>query len=239
MNTLQSVTTVGEVAARFPGSIRVFEKYGIDYCCGGGTPLDQVCRDRGLDPASVLAEAESAAPAARPEADWREATLDTLIAHIVDTHHAYLHAELPRLDVMLDKVTAAHAARHAQTLAALAHQYRTLWAELDAHLSKEELVLFPLIRAMEATGGAARGAAASHCGSVRNPIRVMEMEHDSAGEALVEMRAITSDYTPPEDACATFRALYAGLEEMEADLHRHIHLENNILFPRAALLEAR
>jgi regulator of cell morphogenesis and NO signaling len=228
MTTFAPPLTVGEIAARFPGSVRVFEKHRIDFCCGGKVPLEEACGKRGLDPAALLEEiqAVTAAPAA-DATDWQSADLGALMDHILTTHHAYMKAELPRLEAMLAKVAAAHGERHGEVLGPLAATFAAMKEELDGHLMKEEMVLFPLIRGLQP----------SHCGSVRNPIRVMLMEHDSAGEALVRMRQLTADYTPPADACNTFRALYFELAEMEADLHRHIHLENNILFPRAVALE--
>jgi regulator of cell morphogenesis and NO signaling len=169
--------------------------------------------------------------------DWLEAPLDQLIGHIVDVHHAYLKAQLPRLDAMLEKILSKHSAHHGAVLGPLAGVFRGLKEELESHLFKEEMVLFPLVRAMEAAWVAGRQPPPSHCGSVGNPIRVMLSEHDGAGEALARMRQITSGYTAPEDACNTFRAFYYELDELESDLHRHIHLENNFLFPRAIRLE--
>ncbi|MGA3018317.1 MAG: iron-sulfur cluster repair di-iron protein [Bryobacteraceae bacterium] len=239
MSMLSPQITVGELAARMPASAPVFEQFGIDYCCGGGQPFDQVCRTRGLDPAAVLAEIERRAdPAcgAGPQPDWPSAPLNLLIDHIVGTHHVYMKTQLPRLDGMLDKILAKHAARHGAVLLPLAETFRAMKQELEGHLMKEEMILFPLIRSLEEGGGETKGFP---CGSVQNPIRVMVAEHDSAGRALGGMRQLAAGYTTPEDACNTFRAFYFGLEEMERDLHQHIHLENNILFPRAVALESR
>jgi len=221
--------TVGEIAAENPSSVRVFEKYGIDYCCGGKVSLDEACQARGIAAAQVQTDLEQAA-AAKPgqDRDWSAAPLPLLIDHIVGTHHVFLKTELPRLRLLLGKVLAAHGS----SLAPLVRIFDGLHAELDAHLAKEEMVLFPMIKNM----GSGRPAA-SHCGSVNNPIAVMEHEHDNAGRALEGMRQVTHDYTLPANACNTYRALFSGLQELEADLHRHIHLENNILFPRAAQLE--
>ena len=239
MSTHSPEITVGELAARMPASARVFEQFGIDYCCGGGQAFDQVCRTRGLDPAALLAEIERQAdPAAgaAPQRDWQSAPLNLLIDHIVGTHHVYMKTELPRLDGMLEKILAKHSARHAAVLLPLAETFRAMKEELEGHLMKEEMILFPLIRSLEEGGGETKEFP---CGSVQNPIRVMAAEHDSAGQALGGMRRLTAGYTPPEDACNTFRAFYFGLDRMERDLHQHIHLENNILFPRAAALESR
>jgi regulator of cell morphogenesis and NO signaling len=226
MTTLTSERTVGQIAAALPASVRVFEKHGIDFCCGGAVPLTDACRRAGVDPALLLHEIDQAVQVPSSDAtDWLTAPIPALIDHILDTHHVYMKAQLPRLEAMLAKVLQAHGDRHGETLRELAAVYAPMKAELDAHLLKEERILFPMIL----TG-------ASHCGGVQNPIRVMLYEHDSAGDALLQMRRITADYTPPPDACNTFRALYHELSEMERDLHRHIHLENNILFPRALSL---
>jgi regulator of cell morphogenesis and NO signaling len=229
--------TVGEIAARVPASTRVFEEYRIDFCCNGGTPLADACAALGLEPARLLGEIERAAAGAAqetPEIDWSRAPLDMLADHIVVIHHGYLNASLPRLAAMLEKIVEKHSERHGDVLAPLAATFGGLRLELESHLAKEENILFPLIRALDSGDS----GVAFHCGSVRNPIRVMLMEHDSAGEALARMRSLTGGYAVPEDACNTFRAFYNGLAELELDLHRHIHLENNILFPRAVELEA-
>jgi regulator of cell morphogenesis and NO signaling len=217
--------TVGEIAAQFPASIGVFERYGIDYCCAGSRPLEEACRRQGADPAAVLEDVRQAllGPTPGAEIDWRSAGLGELIDHILTTHHAYLKRQLPRLENMLAKTLSQHAARHGEVLQPLAEIFRGMRQELDAHLMKEEAILFPLIR----------NPGASHCGSIQNPIRVMLAEHDSAGQALAGMRRLTAQYQVPADACNTFRSLYLELAELEADLHRHIHLENHILFPRA------
>lgn len=234
MTTSTTDRTVGQMAAEFPASVRVFEKHGIDFCCGGKIPVAEACARKGLDPAAVLAEIDQAVqtPAEDPT-DWLSAPLPALIDHILDTHHAYMKVQLPRVAALLAKVLAAHGDRHGEMLRAVTAVYGPMKAELDGHLAKEEMVLFPLVRALDS--GADAGS--FHCGSVRNPIRVMLMEHDSAGGALVQLRQLTGDYATPQDACNTFRALYFELAEMERDLHRHIHLENNILFPRAMALE--
>jgi len=234
MTTSTTDGSVGQIAAEFPASVRVFEKHGIDFCCGGQIPVTEACGKIGLDPAVLLAEIDHATrtPAEDPT-DWLTAPLAALIDHILDTHHAYMKVQLPRVADLLAKVLAAHGDRHGEMLRAVTTVYGAMKAELDGHLAKEEMVLFPMVRALD--GGTP--SASFHCGSVRNPIRVMTMEHNSAGGALVQLRRLTGNYTPPADACNTFRALYFELAEMERDLHRHIHLENNILFPRAITLE--
>jgi regulator of cell morphogenesis and NO signaling len=230
--TLSPDLTVGEIAARLPASVRIFEKHRIDFCCGGRIPFTEVCQKLGTDPAVLLEEIERADAAPEDSTDWKYATLASLIDHIVNTHHVYLKSELPRLEAMLEKILSKHADGHGDVLRPLAATLLAMKAELGSHMMKEEMILFPLIRAL-----AEGDKSLFHCGSVRNPIRVMLMEHDSAGDALARLRELTSGFTPPADACNTFRAFYYELAELESDLHRHIHLENNILFPRAVELE--
>jgi len=233
MSTLTANEKVGEIAARYPATVRVFQKHNIDFCCGGKLPLGEACDAKGIGADSLLEELAAAlAPTEGGPADWSRASLTALISHIVRKHHEYVKLEMPRLGAMAAKVAEKHGERHPE-MVEVRDVLEGLAEELSAHMMKEEMVLFPLIEQLEAgTVGAA-----AHCGSVRNPIRVMEYEHDSAGTALARMRELTRDYTLPEDACNTYRGLFHGLQEMEADLHQHIHLENNILFPRATALE--
>ncbi len=225
--------TVGEIAAEAPAAVRVFEKYRIDYCCGGKRPLEEVCRERGISPEAVLAEVKEAAAGPATDRDWSRASMTELIHHIVSTHHEYLKSELPVLDARLGRVIEAHGANHGDMLRDLRRVFAGLRDEITAHLRKEEMILFPALEDLERARNEGRDPAPTPFGSVRNPIRMMMFEHDNAGDALSRMRTVTGNYTLPEDACPTFGALYAGLQELEADLHQHIHLENNILFPRA------
>jgi regulator of cell morphogenesis and NO signaling len=180
-----------------------------------------------------LSECDERPATAEAEADWTAAPLANLINHIVGIHHRYLRSELPRLQRLFERVVAAHAASHPE-LAEAQQVFAALHQELDSHMWKEEHVLFPWVVMLES-----RDTMQNHpCGSVNNPIRVMEHEHRDAAEALERLRQLTSDYQAPRDACPTYQALLAGLLELEHDLHRHIHKENNILFPRAAALEA-
>jgi regulator of cell morphogenesis and NO signaling len=229
--TVTATETVGEIVAANPSSARLFERYGIDYCCGGNRPLAEACSEKGLSLEEFSREL-TAADAPGTERDWRAAPLAELIGHIVGKHHNYLRSELPEIERKIEKVLAAHGERHGGTLAALREVFRGLKAELSEHMMKEERILFPMIRNMEITARLAMPA-----GAIQHPIRVMEHEHASAGQALAEMRRLTKDFSPPDDACNTFRVLYRQIEELESDLHTHIHLENNILFPRAAELE--
>lgn len=234
MNEALLNATVGELVTEKPSRARVFERYGIDYCCGGKRPLAEACDRRGVDPKAVVQDLATAeAEPVADERNWAEASLGELIDHIVDTHHAYLRRELPRLTPLVDKVTRVHGENHPE-LGECQAVFHGLRAELESHMMKEEQILFPLIAAMESS----QRVETAHCGSVNNPIRVMQEEHDAAGAALARLRALSRDYTPPADACNTYRAVLDSLAELEADLHQHIHKENNILFPRAAALEA-
>ena len=234
-------TLVADIAAHHPAAIRVFQRHGIDFCCGGRRALADACRERGLDLDTVREEIGAATdPAAAPERDWTEAPLDELIDHIVTRYHGRLREELPRLAAMADKVLAAHGEKHPEVLPALVRTFNGLRDELELHTEKEERVLFPWIEHLEkraGDGSPRRAAAATPAASVGAPIAMMESEHDEAAGGLAEMRRLTGGYRLPEDACATFRGLYHGLAELEDDLHRHIHLENNVLFPRALALE--
>jgi regulator of cell morphogenesis and NO signaling len=233
--TITTESAVGQLVADRPSRARVFEKLGIDYCCGGRQPLSEACSSRGLDAATVLRllEAIDEAPAT-PQADWSRATMSELADHIEQTHHAYLKQELPRLHQLLEKIAAKHGDSR-PALRELLEVFLAFAEELFSHMAKEERILFPLIRQLESAGG----PAAFHCGSIRNPIAVMVAEHDNAGRALQRMRELTDGYAAPADACNTYRASFDALRQLEADMHQHVHKENNILFPRATQAETR
>ncbi|HEY8667591.1 MAG TPA: iron-sulfur cluster repair di-iron protein [Tepidisphaeraceae bacterium] len=224
--------TVGQLVVERPGRARVFENLGIDYCCGGKKPLGEACRDKGLDPQQLLAEIQAAdTTTSESGRNWAAATITELADHIQSTHHALLKAEFPRLDRLTDKVATVHGQRHPDLLAVRA-TFVEFKEELEAHMMKEERILFPLCRQIDSGD-----AMESHCGSVANPIRMMMLEHDHAGAAMEKMRALTNGYVPPADACNTYRAMLDGLAVIEADMHQHVHKENNILFPRAIAAE--
>jgi regulator of cell morphogenesis and NO signaling len=236
MTTFPSTTTVGQLVTERPGLARVFERLGIDYCCGGRVPLAQACAAKGIDLDAVVRALDSDEPRGLEpgRADGTtDLSLGALADQIVTTHHAYLRRELPRLADLAAKVADAHAIRH-PALRALCEVFGDLKDELESHMLKEERVLFPIIKQLEA----ATTLPGLFCGTVNNPIHAMEHEHASAGSALQRLRAMTDGYQPPDDACASYRALLDGLAELEADLHWHIHKENNVLFPGASALEA-
>lgn len=231
-----SQTTVRDIALEQPAAIRVFEKFGIDYCCGGRKPLAQACQERSVDVEAVLAALAGAADPQAPSDDWTAASLEALCAHIVDTHHAYVRAELPRLSQFAEKVVARHGSTHPE-LEQIRQRLESLGEELLQHLGKEEMVLFPYITNLERNLADCGPRSIGCFGSVRNPIRVMLAEHDAAGGTMAEIRTLSRNFTPPEGACPTYRGFYQSLSEFERDLHRHVHLENNILFPRAVEMD--
>ena len=236
-------TLVRELVGRHPQIRKIFEKYGIDYCCGGGKCLTEAAKESQAALPDLVREIEAALLAestrtATAEKDWYESPLHELIDHILKVHHAYMHEALPRLRELVRKVLHAHGARHGDMLRQVHDLYNALDTELSSHLRKEEEVLFPYIADAEAHRQEDPEGPAACFGSVRIPIRQMEAEHESAGEVLAQIRKVTDNYSLPDDACPTFRALYEELEQMEKDLHQHIHLENNILFPRAITAES-
>jgi regulator of cell morphogenesis and NO signaling len=229
--------TVGELAAEIPGAARVFEKYGIDYCCGEKHALNRACRERGITQEMLLNElAEAVATrAASDDRDWNALPLRELIGHILSRHHVYLRSEMPRIAVLFAKVVGAHGDRQ-PVLYQVREIFDVLRDELDAHMKKEELILFPIIEKLEAHDGGTVPACFCY---IEHQVARMEREHESAGHCLMQMRRLTLDYTLPDEACNTYRALFAALIELETDLHQHIHLENNVLFPRATKLQTQ
>jgi regulator of cell morphogenesis and NO signaling len=238
MNATGNNNTVGDWAARSFRCVLLVEKYGIDFHTEAEVALEEACRQRGLNAEAVRAELEAAAaPRQAAALDWNSMTVKDLILHIVERHHEYLKLELPRLRARLDRMAARHGERDGALLTRLHAVFCALQEDLEMHLHKEEMILFPAIERYEwcAQRGAAPGQ--SPFGTVRNPIRMMEREHDRVVELLREMREITRDYVPADYACANFRGVFASLAELEADLLQHIHLENDLLHPRAEALE--
>ncbi|MCU0355276.1 MAG: iron-sulfur cluster repair di-iron protein [Cytophagales bacterium] len=234
-NTIASVT-VGEIVADNHLAANVFEKYGIDFCCGGKRTLFDACARKSVSVDKVVADLVSVLSQRQPmpSQSYNHWPLDFLADYIVQTHHAYLRRELPTLEGYVRKLASVHADRHPE-LVRIAQLFLTLHDELTAHLGKEEQILFPYVKRLVAlqrdNGVLERKFAAS-------PVAVMEAEHETAGELLRQMREMSNDFTPPADACNTYRVTFAKLTDLEKDLHQHIHLENNILFPKAIALES-
>jgi regulator of cell morphogenesis and NO signaling len=237
--TMTAEKTVRELALESSTATRVFEKFGIDYCCGGNKSLEEACRASNVSVDQVidaLEMAEQAAHAAQKDRNWPTEPLADLVAHIKNTHHEYTRGEMARLVPLLDKVCSVHGKNHPE-LQSVRSSFQGLVEELMTHMMKEERVLFPYIVRMEEAVIQEEPLLPSPFGSVQNPVSMMEHEHDSAGNALRAMREASSGYAAPGDACISYQTLYKALADFEADLHQHIHLENNILFPRAVATE--
>ncbi|HZS08021.1 MAG TPA: iron-sulfur cluster repair di-iron protein [Blastocatellia bacterium] len=237
--TINPTDTVRELAVAMPDATRVFEKLGIDYCCGGNRTLEDACRVADIPVEEAVRSLEGArltGATEPPPTDWRQESLTALATHIVDEHHQFTRHELSRLDRLLKKVCAVHGGNHPELLR-LREIFERLNDELTTHMLKEEQVLFPWVAKMEDAVNAGLPVPPPFFKTVRNPVRMMMSEHDLAGGMLVEMRLVTGDYNVPPDGCFSYHTLYQALAALEADLHEHIHLENNILFPRAVELE--
>jgi regulator of cell morphogenesis and NO signaling len=231
--------TVRDLVQEFPSATRVFEKFGIDYCCGGKRPLEEACNaanlsvDQVLDSLEAAEKASQISPGARY---WQTEPLAELVAHISNTHHKYTREEMSRLGPLFAKVCSVHGKNHPE-LNNMRAVFHGLAQELTMHMMKEEMMLFPYIVRMEEAVIQKEPILPPPFGTVQNPVTMMEHEHDDAGEALRALREMTSGYMVPPDACISYQTLYHALAEFEADLHQHIHLENNILFPRAIAME--
>lgn len=233
--------TVGQLAAGVPGATRIFERHGIDYCCGGQRTLAEACRVAQVPTDGLLAalgETEQWQELAGPTRDWNSETLTALLTFIQETHHVFTRQELARLEKLLTKVCRVHGRRRPELLK-VQTLFLALQQELLPHLLKEEHVLFPYLVRMEEAVYFGQPVPQPFFGTVNHPVRMMMTEHDGAGELLQALRNAANDYALPADACFSYRTLYQALIEFEADLHQHIHLENNILFPRAIALEAQ
>ncbi len=230
--------TVREIALETSSATRVFEKLGIDYCCGGDQPLEEACRVAGLSLDQVQSALDTAEQQSKTtvDRDWQRESVAELIGHITARHHKFVRNEIARLGPLFEKVCGVHGKNHPELLY-IQEVFRGLAQELTTHLMKEEMVLFPYIVRMEEAVIQGEPVLPAPFGTVANPVAMMEHEHDSAGDALRAMRAASDGYTAPDGACVSYQALYRALAEFEADLHQHIHLENNILFPRALAME--
>lgn len=228
--------TVGQIAAKDIRKAEVFKKYGIDFCCGGKKSLKQACEEKGLDASIVEAALENASEAPKVSENYDRWKPDFLADYIYNKHHQYYYDEAPVIGDLLTKVVGHHGEKYPQ----LQEAYRlfvTLAQELNSHFAKEEKVLFPFIKALVRAKQAGNIEELKNQFSIEGPIQMMESDHDAAGEILAELNEVTDNYTAPEGACNSFQFLYRKLKELEEDLHQHIHLENNILFPKALALE--
>lgn len=231
--------TVRQLVRELPVATKVFAEFGIDYCCGGQKTLEEACIDAGTTPSQVLDRLEQVRNFADVEPaaiDWEINSLTHLIDHIVGEHHTFTKRAFEEIPKLFNKVSLKHGERHPELLL-MQKLFQDLRDELIPHMLKEETVLFPYIVSLESTVQSERVAPRAPFGTVCNPIEVMSKEHENAGRILAELRDLSRDFTPPADSCASYQNLFQLLTEFENDLHQHIHLENNILFPRAISLE--
>ena len=231
--------TVREIALEMPGATRIFEKMGIDYCCGGAKPITEACLAAGVTVAEVarsIEQYEASSQASAESRDWQCESLGSLITHIENKHHRFTREEFDSIEPLLAKVCSVYGEKRPELL-----QVQVLFGELTRelllHMNKEENILFPYIIQMETAASAGLSAPVPIFGTVRNPVRMMMTEHDGAGDVLRRIRQLSNDFNPPADACVSYQTLFSRFEELEQDLHQHIHLENNILFPRAIEME--
>lgn len=239
--SVSTAKTVREVAVEFPEATRIFERFGIDYCCGGNQSLEEACAASNLSVDQVLDSlelAEQTARAKQTDRNWQTEPLADLVAHITSTHHKYTREEIARLRPLFDKVYSVHGKNHPE-LQQVRASFQEVAQELTPHMMKEEMMLFPYIVRMEEAVIQKEPILPPPFGTVQNPVAMMMHEHDSAGAALHAMRQASAGYTPPGDACISYQTLYTALAAFETDLHQHIHLENNILFPRAIEMEQK
>ncbi len=229
--------TVRDIAVAAPATVRVFEEFKIDYCCGGRRSIDDACRAAGVDPAVVKLKLDDIFGDAdvSPNAPERM-NMSDLIDHIIDRYHVTLKRELPRLAALAEKVARRHGENHPELLN-LETAFYKIYDDLIPHMQKEEMVLFPYVTGLQRAAATGAMPPFNCFGSVENPIRVMLNEHEAVGELLAEMRGLTDDYTLPEGACPSYSGLFYGLQELERELHAHIHLESNVLFPNAVEAE--
>lgn len=229
-STASKSTAVGQLVAERPARAKVFESFGIDYCCGGKITLEDACLKKGVRVEEVLEKLLLADQKDEPNAqDWTKSKLKDLVEHIVTSYHDPLRQELPRVAQLADKVARVHGDNHPE-MVKVSEIFNRFKTQLELHMQKEEMILFPGIVSMETTGSPQQFGCG---GSVEHPIEMMGQEHDEAGAALATMRQLTHDYAPPEDACGSFKVLLFSLAQIESEMHQHVHKENNILFPRA------
>ena len=232
---LKTMATIGDIVADDFRTAAVFQRFGIDFCCGGRRSFEEACESAAVDPEEVRSEID-ALPSEGRDGDVTGWSLDRLIDHILSVHHAYVQAALPTITRYLAKLNEVHGTRHPELAGVIAH-FARLRAELEQHMMKEEQVLFPYVRELAASEPVDRRLA-SPFGTIENPIRMMQREHREAADELEAIKALTRGFVPPSDGCVTYSVCMAELQRFEQDLHRHVHLENNVLFPKAVALES-
>jgi regulator of cell morphogenesis and NO signaling len=231
-------TTIGEIVADDFRAAAIFQRHGMDFCCHGSRTLEQSCDDAGITAGHLMRELdELAAVPSSGVPRYNTWDLPTLVSYIVANHHAYVREALPLLVTHSRKIAEVHGSRHPE-LPRVAQLVQDIADEMTSHMMKEEQILFPYIGSLAAAAAAGRPAPRAPFGSVDNPIHMMEAEHESAGNAMLEIRELTDGYRLPDDGCSTYAVCLKELEAFERDLHAHVHLENNILFPKTSALAA-
>jgi len=236
--TITEDKTVAEIVTENIKTAHIFKKYGIDFCCGGGRTIVEACAKKGVDYTLLEKELAEVDKVVDNGFDYDKWDLHFLIDHIISVHHKYVEESIPLLLQYADRVAKVHG-HHYVEVVEINSLFHEVAQELSAHMKKEELILFPYINQLVKAEKEGLTPARPHFGTVNNPIQMMEYEHENAGDIFKSIAKLSNDYTPPEEACNTYRALYAKLEEFEQDLHKHIHLENNILHPKAIALERK
>lgn len=238
METLEKIT-IGEYVAKDFRTAAIFSKYGIDFCCKGNRTIEEACEKKGVDTDQLMDQINTVLATKNDSAiDFKTWPLDLLADYIEKTHHRYVEEKTQILLPFLDKLCKVHGANHPE-LFEINELFIGCAGELAQHMKKEELMLFPFIKKMAKAALTEEQIAKPQFGTVKNPIAMMMQEHETEGDRFVKIAALTNNYTPPADGCSTFRVTYAMLADFEQDLHKHIHLENNILFPSAMLLEKK
>lgn len=236
MNNL-STSTIKDIVVQDFRTAAIFEKYSLDFCCGGAKTIEQACKEKAVDASLVFAELGKASSyISSNEGRFTEMELDELAEYIVSTHHMYVRTAIPSILAHTRKVASVHGERHPEVIE-VADRFAAVAGELQKHMMKEENILFPYVKALAKAARVKAKVQRPPFQSAENPIRMMEAEHKFAGDEMYEIRSLTSGYAPPADACTTFKVSYQELQQFELDLHNHVHLENNILFPKAIALE--
>lgn len=234
---MKTEKTIGETVAQDYRTAAVFENYGIDFCCGGSQTIDEACKTKGISKDVLLSSLENATKSdSSGTTDYNAWPIDLLTDYIEKKHHRYIEEKTPLIKQYLDKICTVHGKQHPQLF-----QIRDLFfqsaADLAAHMKKEELILFPFVRKMAGAQHRKQSLSAPHFGTVQHPIQMMKHEHDSEGDIFKKIADLSNNYTPPANGCNTYKTAFSMLKEFEKDLHTHIHLENNILFPKSIEME--
>lgn len=228
--------TIGEIVAEDYRAAGIFRQYGLDFCCGGGRTVEEACAKKGVDLESVMGDLSSLEMESNESHNYNSWSPDFLADYIVNNHHEFTRSKLPEIGAYAKKVAKVHGQSN-ESLIELAQEFTLMHADIMNHLDKEERILFPYIKKMVEAKKTGAELPEPNFGEAANPITMMKEEHDDAGESMAKIRELSNDFNPPAEACTTYRILFQNLEDFEKDLHKHIHLENNILFPKALELE--